>query len=185
MTLAALSLSSAVFAQKPVAGNVTGEVQLNFQTGTAPINIDAPTLNFRYFFTNDIAGRLKFVLESNKHKIDSLEDKFSSMTFAPGIEKHFGGTDKLSPYVGAELAIGSGKNEHKEDTLPTVTDKFSSFGFNLIFGADYYIWPSVYVGAEVGWGFYSETTKPDQGPDIKDSGFDLSTNSGVRLGIKF
>jgi len=29
-----------------------------------------------------------------------------SFAFLPGIEKHFAGTERLSPYVGAELALG-------------------------------------------------------------------------------
>ena len=184
MTIAALSFSSVAFAQKPVKGSVTGEVQLNFQTGTAAIGVVAPSLNFRYFLMDDLALRLKLAITSTKDKTGDVEDKTSNFSFAPGIEKHFKGTDKLSPYIGAEIPISGGKVEHKT-AAGSSTDKTSSFGVNLIFGGDYYVWQSVYVGAEVAWGFSSGTSTPEVGEKTTTSGFSLGANSGIRLGMKF
>ncbi len=178
LTIVAVSLSSAAFAQKPAKGAITGEVQLNFQTGTAPIGITASALNFRYFFADDMAARLKFGVLSSSSKPDGGEKVTSStIIFSPGVEKHFAGTEKLSPYAGAELSISSGKDEYKTKT--------SSFGLGIIIGADYYFVPSVYVGGEISYGFSSSTTTPDGGGKSTSSSLGLDTNSGIRLGIKF
>lgn len=178
MTIAALGFSSAAFAQKPAAGAVTGEIQLNFQTGSAPISVVAPALNFRYFLAEDMAARLKFGILTSSYK-PAGGDKVTSSTiiFSPAIEKHFKGTEKLSPYVGAELSIQSGKDE--------LETKSSSFGLGLIFGGDYYFAQNVYCGAEVSWGYSSTSTTPAGLGKSTSSGLGLSTNSGIRLGMIF
>ena len=50
LLVAAFALAgSFAFAQKPSAGNKTAEVNLNFQTGTAPIGYNLPAeLRLRY-----------------------------------------------------------------------------------------------------------------------------------------
>jgi len=182
--LLAMLVSTNTFAQKPTKGNVTGEVELNFIVGSAPISIFAPTLNGRYFLSDALAARLKFGIISSKEKTGSDSHSESSTTFSPGIEKHYAGTDKLSPYIGAELPISMGKVEDGS-TAGTVTSKTSAFGVNLVFGADYYVWQNIYIGAEVTWGYNSKTETPAAGEKTTTTGFSLGNNSGIRLGIKF
>lgn len=115
------------------------------------------------------------------------ESKTSSFTINPGFEKHFTGTDRLSPYVGFEIYFSSSKTTFKKDTLvegnfatgvlyDTVTTSStfqapwtkytlnqksgsSTFGVNLIAGADYYFTKNLSLGVEFGFGFYSTKNK--------------------------
>ena len=90
---------------------------------------------------------------------------------APGYEIHFDGTDNLSPYFGIEAFYYMvSRNDRMEfwgpDDLDNVgqPDKYiiwdlnnkqtiSSYGLNLLFGADYYFNDAIYVGFEAGLGF--------------------------------
>jgi hypothetical protein len=85
----------------------------------------------------------------------------------PGIEKHFKGTDRLSPYIGAELDIAKKFGTKKEDSQyngknndsPKVytkktsgEDGFLRLGVNAVAGFDYFIAKKLFLGAELGFG---------------------------------
>jgi hypothetical protein len=99
---------------------------------------------------------------------------------AAGYEMHFGGTDNLSPYFGFE---GYGVVTSRTDDLqlwgPNATDvsitgypeqwtkwtltnqqSVSTFGLNLVLGADYYFNDAIYIGFETGLGFGVSTVSP-------------------------
>ena len=173
---------------KPKAGDVTTDVSLfanglfsnptalykgNVASGVSSDKFDLSTvgvLKGRYFFQDDLALRLslglsspsvKSTLEETNH---SLENKYRATTlyFGLGVEKHFAGTDRLSPYVGAELHVGSyTTNAESNDTrtVGTIVTKTNqqikaapgfTFGGGLFMGADYYIAPKVFLGLEAG-----------------------------------
>ncbi len=109
--------------------------------------------------------------------------KTSSFTINPGFEKHFTGTDRLSPYLGFEIYFSRSKSTFTKDTLVegnfasgvrydtvgtsqtysapwttfSLTEKSGSktFGVNLIAGMDYYFTKNLSLGVEFGFGFYS------------------------------
>ena len=173
---------------KPKAGDVTTDVSLfanglfanptalykgNVASGVSSNKFDLSTvgvLKGRYFFQDDLALRLslglsspsvKSTLEETNH---SLENKYRATTlyFGLGVEKHFTGTDRLSPCVGAELHVGSyTTNAESNDTrtVGTIVTKTNqqikaapgfTFGGGLFMGADYYIAPKVFLGLEAG-----------------------------------
>ena len=173
---------------KPKAGDVTTDVSLfanglfanptalykgNVASGVSSNKFDLSTvgvLKGRYFFQDDLALRLslglsspsvKSTLEETNH---SLENKYRATTlyFGLGVEKHFTGTDRLSPYVGAELHVGSyTTNAESNDTrtVGTIVTKTNqqikaapgfTFGGGLFMGADYYIAPKVFLGLAAG-----------------------------------
>lgn len=208
------------FAQKAEKGNKTIETTLNFQIGNAPIGLTISEIRMRYFLKEDIALRSKLAFNFNQNTDYSYDgmmpnnppftvnQQSTDLKFILGIEKHFSGTEKLSPYFGAETGMGiSSMSKDGTNTLNGVTytengqmslinsGAFSIYG-GLIFGADYYILPSIYVGAEIGYGFgyqddgtaqywnngNNETRELFLGSRM---GFTLQTNSGLRLGIKF
>lgn len=99
-----------------------------------------------------------------------LKDKTSSLEIGlrPGIEKHFAGTDRLSPYIGAELDFAIKMSTKKEDgqyngklgetpevytKKTTGKDGFMRIGVNAVAGFDYFFAKKLYVGAEFGFGF--------------------------------
>lgn len=189
LSLAMVAMGVAAFAQKPAAGDKTLETQLLFQTGTAPISLFTPNIRARYFLADDLAVRVSFVFESDKTTANFNENadgtggkgeavaKSSAFTFAPGIEKHFAGTEKFSPYIGATIplvfqgASEEWKNSTNGTTFTNGTNATidgansagfragSSIGVNLVFGGDYYFTDAIYLGAEFQWGWATTTLK--------------------------
>lgn len=189
-SLALLAVASvAAVAQdfKPTSGMKTLELQAAspFAAGR-PFSID--NIRLRYFIADDLAVRIQFgIFVDNERNVETVNDPTSTsnpqaqielvdrerllnINIKPGIEKHFEGTDRLSPYLGAEIdfaiqsassvdeAIGNGSSAN---TISTVTERgrdtrgndgFTRIGLNLVAGADYYITKNIYLGAEIGWG---------------------------------
>jgi hypothetical protein len=146
-------------------------------------------LRLRYFIADDLAARVSFVYESFKETTNFTENadgtggkgsavaKGSSFTFAPGIEKHFEGTSKLSPYVGGVLGLtfegaseewenSANGTSYTKDVKATVEGANTSggvagtaIGVSLVLGADYYITEALYLGAEVLWGWQTVSIK--------------------------
>ena len=146
------------------SGITSGSNSLEFKLN--PVGV----LKGRYFFQDDLALRLALGLgmpsakETTNDTNVSQEQKYrtSTLFFGLGVEKHFAGTNRLSPYVGAELHLGSyTTNYQSHHTLTagnttTKTDKEIKtapgfvFGGGLFLGADYYIAPKVFLGLEAG-----------------------------------
>ncbi|MEX2379353.1 MAG: hypothetical protein WD530_01310 [Vicingaceae bacterium] len=203
---------------KPTGGEKN--IEVNFAPlGSNPISIN--NLRFRYFMSSDMAVRVGFSVSSSSEKtpeevIDpsdptetiELEDKSSTfgISINPGIEKHFEGTDRLSPYVGAVLNFSMLNTKEIDQDVDGTGDTYESettggsttFGLNLVLGADWYFSKHFYMGTEVGFGFSSTNIKDDEitnpaGPDtdtqtnINGSSFNLGPNfnSSIRLGFLF
>ncbi|MDY3350953.1 hypothetical protein PG357_03025 [Riemerella anatipestifer] len=184
----AVALFGAVNAQeyKPGTGDVTTEFGLKGGLGDTGVELPGGDAYFkaRYFKADNIAYRATLSLKttSNTKDVDSYsdehtnsekhttgKDKKSSMGFTLGfgLEKHFKGTERLSPYVGGEFLLGySSKKESSERTTVNSGDNKTpykrvsngetkgangfSFGVRGVFGADYYFTKRVFLGVEAG-----------------------------------
>src|SRR5690554_4655353 len=141
---------------KPAGGEKNIEVNFTPLSGS-PIGMN--NLRFRYFASSDIAYRLGFSVSSSSDKNITLggisgdvelEGKNSEfgVSINPGIEKHFEGTDRLSPYVGAVLNFTMINEKQTQETINTAgdgvggenetTDGSTTIGLNLVLGADWY-----------------------------------------------
>jgi len=113
-------------------------------------------------------------------------NKSMDISLRPGYEKHFAGTDRLSPYVGAELALTlhneseeveswSVINDNGDTGVSTVTTKDGSttFGLNLLAGTDFYFADNIYLGAELGFGFQTTSNKDTE---VEIAGIDNAEN---------
>ena len=175
-------------------------LEVNFTPlGGSPISIGG--IKFRKFSSATSAFRLNVFLGSNSKKdITQQEDapnydaelttKTSGMNISirPGIEKHMAGTDRLSPYCGAEIAItlntskevkeGQNQATPTDITINKTTTKgkdgYIAFGLNLLAGVDYYIAKSLYMGAEIGFGFNMQN---DSKIKVEYSGFPTATTN--------
>lgn len=224
LSVAAALVGTFAFAQKPTAGSKTAEVVLNFQTGTSAISYSLPgELRLRYFMKDDMAIRVRLGLgsTSSTSKVadgagtTTAEVKTNSgfgIMLAPGVEKHFAGTSKLSPFVGAQLMINystAATVEVSNAATPNPSagdvksgDSFKSdggsrlgLGLGLIMGADYYITDGIFVGGEMGLGLFNMTSNGDgsvktnsvEQKTLGSSTFDLFgvSTGGVRLGYRF
>lgn len=175
MAAAALLIGSTANAQD-VMKQQGGEKNIEFlfaPLGGSPIGING--IKYRTFSDATTAFRATVFLGFSSNKdvetigfgddAVELEDVMSefNISIAPGIEKHFAGTDRLSPYYGAEALIGftrmterdqQGGGEFGQDDPVEFTTKDGSLtlGLNGICGVDYYFADNIYLGGELGFG---------------------------------
>jgi outer membrane protein W len=176
----AIALTGSTFAQKPSDAAMSLEGQLGFNASTMTFN--APSLRFRYFVTENIAGRLTLGIDNTSETFNYYEtentngggsgtevNKTSGVMIGIGGEYHFAGTDRLSPYGGLDIMIGMGNSTNEwtnydgtgyaADFTANIDAPTSSFGVNLVAGTDYYFAENFYLGLELGLGFSSLTVK--------------------------
>lgn len=211
---------------KPAAG------ANNFELNFVPLNgkpIQLTYIRYRRFLSESTALRLGVGLSLSSTSVDSV---FSSNVTAgenvtskaktsqfgwnlkPGFEKHFSGTNRLSPYIGAELDLAGQSSKEVTPTGISATDEvmttttknkskggFFRAGVNLVAGFDCYITKHLYLGSEFGFGLqyvsYSKLktemdpapTAPAKQPDDVDQGSEMNIgpnfNSAIRLGFIF
>jgi outer membrane protein W len=209
-------------AQRPVDSNpfsLEGGLSLGNTT------FSAPELRLRYFATDEIAGRLGLsfmneTLNTNFYGIgaDGLESadslgtlkESSSMTWVSiGGSYHFSQLDRLSPYAFLDVMIGMGSYNEEWDNFngggyaagvgASLNTSMSGFGVRFGGGFDYYFAENVFIGAELGFMFLSES---DKGGEVTQtvgsttttvklhplgsaSSFANSATAQVRLGWRF
>jgi outer membrane protein W len=209
---------------KPFQGDVTTELGLAGGLNDADfvLNEGSGLLRFRYFMKDKLALRAGFNLSSasekeyiygvgaDKGRKGTETMSATSLTLNVGIEKHFAGTARLSPYVGGDILFGVAGNKYK--AVDTDGDEYInnfsieskgpgafSIGLRGVVGADFYISKHVYLGAEAGFGFnYAKEGK--QTVTIKDGGTTTTTTmdsngsafslnpsviTGIRVGFVF
>ena len=199
-TLAALAVAfTSANAQKQLGGEHNVEVSFN-PFGANPIN--ASVIKYRNFLDDDAALRVTLGLNntSNSYLVvpeNSLQEAgatgtlthpdlfltndHSRLDLGIGYEKHFKGTDNLSPYlaVGAGVSMnslnlsrerfsalnldGSTVNSGFWEDEPDPANwgvwsysneiKSTTINVDLLFGADYYFNDAIYVGFEAGLRF--------------------------------
>ena len=220
-TLATCSLAQETNSFKPGADDYNLEFQFT-PFGSSPIGISG--IRVRKFQSENIAYRLNLFLSYSSDKIitqqgDSLQPELKNtnnvfqIRLRPGIEKHLPGTDRLSPYFGVELDLGFQKTTNKQerelftpDPEPgeVVVDKilnqngFLRLGLNAIAGFDFYVAERLYLGAELGYGFFwqkgldikyktSEDGVVPPDPEVQGGEFSISPSvvSAIRMGYIF
>lgn len=210
IAVALISACGAVNAQEFNArkGNVTADLSL-FSKGIfateSPVLLNSGMLKGRYFLSDGMALRGAFSLMNDSQKDTSNEDvtnKQSKSQFGMrfGVEKHFEGTDRLSPYVGGDMGFSYHTKSASSD--PKFGDKSkvegpSTFGFGMgvFFGADYYFVKNVYLGVEAGLDFgtasVGSVTTTNGGTSTtgtkagSSSAMSVGANAGFKLGFVF
>jgi len=210
----ALACVTGAFAQKQTGGEKNLEVQFAPFSST-PMSISG--VRFRMFTSETSAFRLNVSLGGGK--VTTATDQKDSVvansptlynyqshmdfTIRPGYEMHFAGTDRLSPYVGAEVVFGlhSQKQEQEFYSSPTTTNTSSAsdnttwtatvkngqtvFGANAVAGVDYYFADNIYLGAEILFGVmhtseHATTTEVDN-----TAAYNVSTGQSPNASVKF
>ena len=182
---AALIGVTSVQAQKQIGGDKNIELQFA-PLGGSPISVSG--IRFRTFLDESSAFRVNlfvgsttdksvlaqegdFSIENPVSPILYQTDKTFDFSIRPGYEIHFDGTDRLSPYVGAEIEFALGNTSSEVENwgtndvdnagepeqyvvwTETAKDKYTRIGVNLVTGFDFYFADNVYLGAEMGFGF--------------------------------
>ena len=199
---------------KATGGEVTLEANVNILGNNVTLSNSLNQVRVRYFLGNDLAARLGAHLSFNTN-IPAPDTKTRAVEFsiAPGIEKHFAGTNRLSPYLGAELILGL-RSAHSEFDGPgnSGTEVKGSFGptdnanrgfflvgLGAVGGFDFYVAKHLYVGYELSMelsnrsfseietitidGAGVQTTAKNEG----SSAFSFGPNvrNGIRVGFVF
>jgi len=197
-----LAICSLVFtsaqAQKQLGGEHNIEVNL---TPSSRSFIDGTTIKYRNFIDDDAAIRFSLTVgvSSNIYAYEQAGEspelqtggtgtyidnpqldyltQSSDIGFSLGYEKHFDGTDNLSPYVGLEGSVNLGSTTHTAEYwsagdpddfnqaevfvewILQNQQKHNSYKANLFFGADYYFSDAIYIGFEAGLGIGMTTFK--------------------------
>jgi hypothetical protein len=189
---------------KPTTKSLTTELNVNPFNGQISLNNSLNQIKFRYFVSPSVAVRLGF----NVSRIDSSinvnnpygtnsyfnNDQKKSTTVGAnfGVEKHFIGTRRLSPYIGADLSItakSSSEVTSNNQSTTTVTNAwyytyysngttvttvqqpaYTRYGLNLFTGFDFYIARHFFFGYEFNynisktdWKEVSVVTTPSNG----------------------
>ena len=215
--IALLALGACMFiatadAQKQTGGEKNLQV-LFAPLGGNPISLNYGGISFRKFSADGTsAWRCNLFIglnsktdvtagDTNGVDMPELEEVESGMTISirPGYEKHFAGTEKLSPYWGAEVSFSMTTAKVETDNAPLnaagtardllVTTKegdgaSTTFGLGLVAGFDYYIAKNLSLGAEFGFGFSttSEADIENQSLDTDSSGNNIVVNDPVSPG---
>ena len=163
---------------KPTKG--ANNLELNF----IPLNgkpIQLTYIRYRKFLSDNSAFRLGIGLSYSSAKADSVFNSnvtanttvssgYKKTQFGwnirPGFEKHFAGTNRLSPYMGVELDLAGQSSKEvtptgidAQDDFFIVTDKnkskggFFRVGANVVAGFDCYVTKHLYLGTKFGFGF--------------------------------
>jgi hypothetical protein len=178
---------------KPTTKNLTTELNVNPFNGQISLNNSLNQIKFRYFTSPTVALRLGF----NVSRIDSVnnadnpygtnsyfsndEKKSTTLGINLGIEKHFTGTRRLSPYIGADISIterSSSEVISNNQSTTTVTNAwyytyynnntiitqiqqpgYTRFGLNLFTGFDFYIARHFFFGYEFDYNISSTKWK--------------------------
>ncbi len=190
---------------KPVSGDWGAEV--NFAPfSSSPISINY--IRLRNFTDDKSAFRLGLFLGANvQNPSEDLTNNTFELNIRPGLEKHFDGTNRISPYIGGELdlAFKTSKSEFDDGSNEaTIEGAWTNFGTergfvrlgaNAIAGVDFYIVKGLYLGTEFGFGFeyikQSDIVEKANGNELGEtkggSTFQLgpNVNSAIRLGFNF
>ncbi len=166
--VAIATFSTFGFAQKQDQGDLQLEMEFS-PLGANPIKISS--LKARYFANEGMAYRMGVFMGGTKTPTTVIENNIElsstsssfDLNLRPGFEKHFEGSNKLSPYCGSELAFTVAKTGSKDESLwfsnqaqiKTQKTKSSttSLGLNVFSGADFYLSEKLYMGVEIGFGF--------------------------------
>ena len=199
---------------KAASGEITLEANVNLLGGSVNLSNALQQVKGRYFLSDDMVLRLGANLRySQDSPTPNTEQTAVEVSIAPGIEKHFAGTNRLSPYVGAELLMGfrsansetelsSGGNVKVKGSWSATNNMNRGYfmvGLAGIGGFDFYVARHLFVGYELSLELtnrsFSEietTTTSSSGMVTTDTvsgnnalAFGPNVRNGIRVGFVF
>lgn len=181
---------------KPEAGNVVAEMAVTGLINNISVNLqdqafgNGAMIKGRYFKEDGKAYRALVFLAAGSTTDNSSGDEVKTsntgLGLGFGIEKHFEGTDRLSPYVGGDAIIGF--SSQKTTTTPSgggsVVEVKGPGTFRIgvrgVFGADYYFAQKLYLGVEAGLGLFYNSTGDTE---ATSGGTTVTTEGGSSISI--
>lgn len=168
--IACLTLGANAQVTKPTSGTFGLEIQMNpFDQNGHTFSMDG--LKARYFFNEKNALRAKIGFDVTKNKNSKSGDAYTSSTsgsfkFDIGYERHFDLAKRLDAYVGGEVGVVRDFAKSKDFTDDDNWTKKknadgAAVGFHVaaVTGLDFYVYKSLYIGAELNLGVESKVNK--------------------------
>ncbi|MDR0263096.1 MAG: hypothetical protein LBJ04_07690 [Sphingobacterium sp.] len=219
-----LGAVSAVFAQTPTEqgqeslkskkGSFVTELNFNPFKGNLSLNNSLNQIKGRYFLKDNLALRLGIginVIDSaasygspygTNSYFNTNNRKATGVDFNLGLEKHFNGSRRLSPYIGFDLSYGTKKTKQELTTtaytmnikhawmeviyqqtnngyyssLQLVPNGYTRFGAYAVAGFDFYVSKGLFVGYEFNLGYLSTKYKK---PEFTITGTDPGYGSYI------
>ncbi|MDR2041971.1 MAG: outer membrane beta-barrel protein [Tannerella sp.] len=200
---------------KPEKGSFSLEVGFSsLDTDSASISIPKGQIRGVYMVSDNLAFRLGVGIDTDSKSDDNgqTEDEWihstkrsTKISFTPGIAYYLSGTERLAPYLGAELLISvDSKNSITEgrnfkQIIRNEGELFNTFGIGVFSGFNYYFAKHLYAGVEVGLGIklkslnntVIETTQGgstatvEPKDKVNKTAFGTEFNPAIRLGWVF
>jgi len=142
--------------------------------------LDLVGIRIRHFETANKAIRYGAHLSMCDSGISGQDTDFA-IALSVGLERHRAGAERLSTYWGYEGNVGY---VTENDGYGGSTSKWG-VGASLFTGADYYIIPKVYLGAEISYGVAVTNTKPEHGNDVTRIESSPNITPSFRVGWQF
>lgn len=191
----------------PLGGSPISIGGIKYRQFTSATTAIRATVFLGYNTTSEIDAAQSIVVDGETINGMTSTSEFN-ITVSPGIESHFVGTDRLSPYVGAEANLEFGNTAVKREAPNTESTEFEDFsktttgyfgvGATAFAGVDFYFADNIYLGTEIGFGAmftteFDEKTSfedPDSeetstGPQGSTFGIGPSFVAQIRLGWLF
>ena len=191
-----------------------GEIGVGLNaSGVLPILLD-PTdetfsvgLNFKYTLNDRFQARLNllFGADNVKDEVEKTSPSYSSVkeksnqnsfVFSPGIEYHFGGTNRLDPYMGFEIGFGRTSrlktesievetfgNNSITSTLKNESPGTTLFNLNYLVGFNFFVFDRFSVGLETGFGYGLDLTKGEDTSFFSNGSTTVSSSSDIKKSI--
>ncbi len=185
---------------KPSKGNILTELNVNPFKGDVSLNNSLNQIKLRYFTSDKVALRIGFNV-SNKKMLEDYnipygsnpqrykdERKSTTLGLNVGLERHFLGSKRISPYIGVDISIEN-KSSNQElingqttikvkngwygnavppNNINTLIDQaYTAFGVDILSGFDFYVVKNFFFGYEFNLGFSNKEYKT---PDVTVSG---------------
>jgi outer membrane protein W len=160
---------------KAEKGGFSLEVGLSsLDTDSASISIPKGQIRAVYMVSDKLAFRLGIGVEAKSDNDDNgmtgdewvqSTKRSTKISFTPGIAYYLSGTERLAPYLGAELLIASeSKNSTTEGSnfkqiIRNEGELFNTYGIGVFSGFNYYFAKRLYAGVEVKFGVKLESLK--------------------------
>lgn len=179
LAIAFFMVSLAVLGQKPVGGDILTEAEFNLNFNKD--NFTLPSLRFRYFIADKLAARIDLSANGTSETNNfyqysngtggtgSYTLKNSTSHIGLGLEKHFEGNERLSPFAAAMIGFGGTKttiegensdgNAYRSDYKSTGEIKYKQLDASIRLGCDFWVGEYFYLGTELGYGFNSQSRK--------------------------
>lgn len=206
---------------KPQAKSISTELNFNPFKGNLSLNNALNQIKARYFLTQGLALRLGFNISTKDSVMNAgtpygvqglyatNERKSNTLGLNFGIEKHFKGTKRLSPYIGFDLSISKRSASHEiVSNAYTVSVKngwvdlvlnsggspyisrvlensYSQYGATAVAGFDFYMAKNFFLGYEFNLSYVKTSYETPEiaitGPQITNPNY-ISNNSSSALG---